>query len=202
VQQVSPVCQVARRFTVVAHKGRNRVRFPARRSRFELVAGTYSISVSTRSGHLIRRATLVVLDDAAPTRAQIAAARKANVCASSTRFTSPGGTNSFFTSGRQGGSASNAAAGGKPSVGGLPVGGDTSSGNVLGSTIEKTARAIQPGLVVLLALAIALLAVASAPRLAGARHTRVNHLLVRHRAELAGLGTAALLAVIIVFLLG
>jgi hypothetical protein len=73
---------------------------------------------------------------------------------------------------------------------------------VLGSTIERTARAIQPWLVALLAVAIALLALASAPRLAGAHDRRVNELLVRHRAEIAGLGTAALLAVVIAFLLG
>jgi hypothetical protein len=200
VQQVSPICQVVRRFTVVAHKGRNRVRFPARGSRFELVAGTYRISASTVSGRLVRRATLVVLDDATPTSAQIEAARQANVCISSTRFAGTGGPNGTFTPGKQAGP--NAASVGTPSSGGFPVGGSTPPGSVLGSTIERTARAIQPWLVALLAVAIALLALASAPRLAGAHDRRVNELLVRHRAEIAGLGTAALLAVVIAFLLG
>jgi hypothetical protein len=72
---------------------------------------------------------------------------------------------------------------------------------VLAASVEKVARAIQPVLVALLALAIMLLAVASLPQ-AAVPESRANDLLSRHRVEIAGLGAAAFVAVIIAFLLG
>lgn len=201
VRQVSPVCRFVRRFAVKAHAGRNRVRFPARGSRWRLRPGTYRISASTVSGRLLRRATVVVLNDSTPTRAEISAARAADVCASSSRLAFAGSNGySSITPGRAGGAT--AAPGGQPSVGGFVAGGNTKPGGVLGSTIEKTARAIRPWLVALLALSIALLAVGSVPRFATTRETRVNDLLARYRLEFVGLGAAAFVAVVIAFLLG
>jgi hypothetical protein len=72
---------------------------------------------------------------------------------------------------------------------------------VLASSVEKTARAIRPLLVALLALAILLLGLASLPREA-VPEPRMHFLLARHRVELAGLGAAALVAVALAFLLG
>lgn len=71
---------------------------------------------------------------------------------------------------------------------------------MLGSTIQKTARAIRPVLVALLALAIVMLALASLPGFA-VPEPRVNEVLARHRLEIAGLGAAALVAVALAFLL-
>jgi hypothetical protein len=71
---------------------------------------------------------------------------------------------------------------------------------VLGTTLEKTARAVRPLLVALLALSILLLGVASLPR-AAVPEPRMHDLLARHRVEIAGLGTATLVAVAIAFLL-
>jgi hypothetical protein len=71
---------------------------------------------------------------------------------------------------------------------------------VIGSTVEKTARAIRPALVALLAIAILLLGLASLPPLA-AVDARYNDLLARHRAEIASLGAVALAAVAVTFLL-
>ncbi len=67
--------------------------------------------------------------------------------------------------------------------------------------MEKTARAIRPLLIGLLAAAIVLLGLASVPGFA-VPHARVNDLLARHRAELAGLGAVALISVVFTFLLG
>jgi hypothetical protein len=101
-------------------------------------------------------------------------------------------------SGSTGGSDTTAAE--QPSANG-PSGGIRHSGAVLASSIEKAARAVRPVLVALLALSIVLLAIASLPRLA-VPESRANELLARHRMEIAGLGTAALVAVVIAFLLG
>ena len=55
-------------------------------------------------------------------------------------------------------------------------------------------------LVALLALAIVLLGIASLPKLTFVDQ-RANELLARHRLEIAGLGAAAFIAVVISFLL-
>ncbi|MGB8003066.1 MAG: hypothetical protein WCF27_02275 [Gaiellaceae bacterium] len=67
--------------------------------------------------------------------------------------------------------------------------------------MEKAARTIRPLLVALLALAILLLGVASLPRMA-LPEARTSDLLARHRMEIAGLGAATFVAVVITFLLG
>jgi hypothetical protein len=84
---------------------------------------------------------------------------------------------------------------------GLAPHGPNLHSGVLASSVEKTARAIRPLLVALLALAILLLGVASLPREA-VPELRMHYLLMRHRVELAGLGAAALVAVALAFLLG
>jgi hypothetical protein len=180
-----------RRFTVKGHKGKNRVRLAAR----GLGVGTYRISASTTSGRLVRRATVVVLADSTPTAAQVAAARAADVCASYARLTSGSATNDGPTSLAPGHETRNASApGGTPSTEG--------PGGVLGSAVQKTARAIRPWLVALLVFAIALLAVGSVPQLAGTRDTRLNDFLARRRVELVAVGAASFAAVIIAILLG
>jgi hypothetical protein len=72
---------------------------------------------------------------------------------------------------------------------------------VLGTSVAKAARTIQPLLVALLALAIVLLALASLPRMA-LPEARTSDLLARHRVEIAGLGAVAFAAVVIGLLLG
>jgi hypothetical protein len=68
------------------------------------------------------------------------------------------------------------------------------------SAVERTARAIQPLLVALLAVAILLLGLASLPQ-AAVPEARFNYVLTRHRTELAAFGAAALVAVVIAFLI-
>ena len=72
---------------------------------------------------------------------------------------------------------------------------------VLGSAVERTARAVRPFLVALLAGAILLLGLASLPRVA-VPDPRLNDVLARHRAEIATVGVVALVAVAVAFLLG
>jgi hypothetical protein len=192
VKQLSPVCRITAHFAVNAHAGRNRIRFPGRRSKLRLDPGTYRITARTRAGQVVQRVTIVVVKAGAPTRDQIIAARAANVCVLSAASGSTGASN---TSSPQG-----ALTPGQPSASG-PVGaGNTHPGGVLGSTVATAARAVQPFLVALLALAIFLLTVASLPRPA-LSDSRANQILARHRMEIAGLGAAVFGAVLIALLL-
>ena len=192
VKQLSPVCRITAHFAVNAHAGRNRIRFPGRGSKLRLDPGTYRITARTRAGQVVQRVTIVVVKAGAPTRDQIIAARAANVCVLSAASGSTGASN---TSSPQG-----ALTPGQPSASG-PVGaGNTHPGGVLGSTVATAARAVQPFLVALLALAIFLLTVASLPRPA-LSDSRANQILARHRMEIAGLGAAVFGAVLIALLL-
>jgi len=196
VKQVSPRCRVAGQFSVQGHAGLNRVRFLGRAKHLQLEAGTYRISARTPSGRLLRRVTIVVVAGGTPTTSEVSSARAANVCTSASSLAS---TSAAAGSTR----ASNTSLSvGHPSASGVPAQGrNTHSGAVLGTSVAKTARAIQPLLVALLALAIVLLALASLPRMA-LPESRTSDLLARHRIEVAGLGAAAFAAVLIGFLLG
>lgn len=136
--------------------------------------------------------TIVVVKAGAPTREEIIAARAANVCILAA---ASGWTGTWNTSSPRGSLTP-----GQPSASGPVEAGGTHPGAVLGSTVATAARAVQPFLVALLALAILLLAVASLPRPA-LSDSRANQILTRHRMEIAALGAAAFLGVLIALLL-
>jgi hypothetical protein len=200
VRQVSPVCRAAGHFSYRGHAGFNSVRFNGRLRGRQLEPGTYRVWARTRGGRTIPRITIVVVKAAAPTGAELAAARASNVCAGN------GGA-----AGSSGASGSGALASAQhlerslqpksqPLASGLAKGANSHSG-VLAASFEKTAEAIRPVIVFMLGLAILLLAVASLPRTA-VPDPRVHDVLARHRVDLAGVGAAALVAVVILFLLG
>ena len=70
----------------------------------------------------------------------------------------------------------------------------------LAQQVQLSWSAIRPALVALLAAAIVLLGLASLPRVAVAG-PRVSEVLAQHRLEIAGVGAAAFVAVVIVVLL-
>jgi hypothetical protein len=199
VQQVSPDCRGIGHFTVRGHEGVNRVPFRGRVHGKPLAPGTYRISVRTPKGRVVRRIVLVIVQDSAPSRAELRSLRAANTCptpTSSTIATSALGLAS-------GGNAVGEVILASPKTSGLgaaPGSGPNVHSGVLGSVVEKTARALQPLFIALLALAILLLAVASLPQFA-VPDPRLNDLLARHRGEIAALGATALLAVALTFLL-
>ena len=197
VSQVSPVCRTAGHFSYSGHAGVNRVRFNGRVAGRQLEPGTYRISARTRDGGTVPRVTLVVVA-VAPTRAQLAAARSANVCPA-IAGTASGSTGASITAGLATAQRSLTPKG-QPSASGAPNGSNPPSG-VLAATLEKTAEALRPAIIALLAVAILLLAVASLPR-AAIPDPRLHNVLARHRVDLAGVGAVALAAVVIVFLLG
>jgi len=208
VNQLAPACVGVGRFSVAAHAGVNHVRFAGRVHGRQLVPGTYRISVRTASGHVIRRITLVVVGGSAPSRGELRALRAANACHGGTAPSS-----SAYSTGGGGGTSATPPAGApaampaqplprpatKPAGVGIGVPTPDVNSGVLASSVEKTAQAIRPLLVALLALSILLLGVASLPRVA-VPEPRVHDLLARHRLEIAGLGAAALVAVAIAFL--
>src|SRR4051794_33413986 len=169
VKQVSPRCRIAGHFSVQGHAGLNRVRFPGRAKDLQLGAGTYRISARTRAGRLLRRVTIVVVEGGAPTSTELSSARAANVCTSVSSLASAGAaagptgaSNTSLFVGHA--SASGAPAQGTNTHSGAATG--VATGRVLGSTVAKAARAIQPLIVALLALAILLLGLASLPGMA------------------------------------
>jgi hypothetical protein len=194
VVQVSPVCRPVGHFSYVGHAGFNRLRFSGRLRGEKLAPGTYKISARTRTGRAIPRVTLVVVDSA-PSAGDLALARAANVCAgaASTAASTSGTTASADNVERALQPKS------EPLAGGVPAKGANAHSGVLAATLEKTAEALRPIVVVLLALAIILLGVASLPR-AAVPDPRVHDLLARHRVDLAGVGAVALLAVALLFL--
>ncbi|MDQ2967278.1 MAG: hypothetical protein M3R37_03045 [Actinomycetota bacterium] len=205
VKQVSPVCRIAGHFAVKGHAGRNQIRFPGRESNLQLDPGTYRITARSRAGQVVQRVTIVVVEGGAPTRDQIVAARASNVCTPAGRLAAAAGgatgasnTSNVASSPHE---TQGSLSSGQPSASGPSAGGNGQSGAVLASSVEKAARVVRPVLVALLALAILLLGVASLPRPALV-DSRANELLARHRPEIAGLGTAAFVAVVIAFVLG
>jgi hypothetical protein len=195
VQQLSPVCRMVSRFAVAGHAGVNRVRFPRPASGLKLAAGTYRISGRTGRGRLAERVILVVFDHGPPTAGELQAARSANVCPAPTTLAQLGGTSTYAQVARP------LSTPGRPATNGPALKSDSLPGGVLGSTAAQAARAVRPMLVALLAVAIVLLGIASLPQLAFVDR-RANQLLARHRIEIAALGAAAFIAVVITFLLG
>ena len=207
VTQVSPTCTGVGHFSVVGHAGLNRIRFAGVVHGRRLAPGTYQISIRTASGRVVRRVTLVVVGSSAPSDAELQAMRSANACpdvAATAQIAF--GAAPFVSGGVAGLESAAPLAASKlqqhPAAAGLvPSKGPNLHSGVLASSVEKTARAIEPFLVALLALSILLLGTASLPREA-LPGPRVHDALSRYRLELAALGGAALLAVALAFLLG
>lgn len=202
------MCHTVGQFSVAAHKGVNRVRFTGRVGRRKLVPGTYYLVARTASGQVVQRVTLVVVNGSSPSRKRLEALLAANVCPATSGFAAanPFTTNPFFTGGAfsvgesSGPDDVSRSVSSKTQSSGLGAG-SSSTGRVLASAVENTARAIRPALVALLGIAILLLTLASVPRTAFA-DARLNYVLARHRAEIAALGAAAFVAVVISFLVG
>ena len=201
VEQLSPTCRRIGSFSVAGRTGLNRVRFAGRVRGAQLAPGTYRISARTKSGLVVRQTTLVVVGGPAATLAELTSLSAANVCAGSTQLASANAiTGSTGIGGGLPAQPPSASLSQPDAAGlGLPRPPKSNSG-VLGSSVQKAAKAIQPLLVALLAVAIVLLSLASLPRVAS--EPRFNELLVRHRPEIAALGAASLLAVAVAFLLG
>jgi len=162
-------------------------------TRRPLEAGTYRVSGRTGSGRLVERVVVVVFDEPPRTAAELEAARSANVCPAPVAQAELGNGSTYAQLARRPSTA------GQPSASRPLQKPDSLPGGVLGSTAAKAARAVRPMLVALLAVAIVLLGIASLPKLAFVDR-RANALLAQYRLEIAALGAAAFIAVVITFL--
>jgi hypothetical protein len=142
--------------------------------------------------------TIVIVAGSAPTKGELASARASNVCSGARSSTSTRATANFASEPQAPSSSAPPKVHASASA---PREGPSSQGGILGSTVEKTARAIRPALVALLAAAILLLGLASLPKVA-MPDPRLNELLAKHRLEIAGVGAVAFAAVVIAFLIG
>jgi hypothetical protein len=206
VKQLTPSCHTVGRFIVQGKRGANKVRFAGRLKGEMLDPGTYRITARLRNGRAVERVLLVIVKSGAPSPVEIAALRASNVCPTLTGFAataanSTGASNTGDVSelGHDGSNSDN-----DESEGGFPSASPPSDDDtgVLGSaTVKEAAKALQPGLIALLIAAIILLGLASMPGTAVVGG-RTNEALARHRPQIMALGTAALLAVALTFLLG
>ena len=200
VEQLAPDCQTVGRFSLRGRAGLNRVRFSGRVGRRELAPGTYRITARTVNGRALQRITIVIVKGGAPTKAELAALRAANVCPNNGGLSPTGAFGTGWLSGTDGFGhlfPTDKSLASRPTSSG--TGG--AIGGVLGSATVETARAIRPALVALLAAAILLLGLGSLPRLAFA-DARINDALARHRTEITTVGAVALVAVVVSFLVG
>lgn len=209
VVRIAPDCRTVGRFRVAGRAGVNHVRFRGRLRGRALPPGTYRIRATGVAGGRALAETRLVIFRRKPLPADVAAARASNTCGGSD--TGSAASAAVAGSGR-GGTAARPTAGpgllrvrgvdrsragaaerrGRP----LPVG-------VLGARFGRAAEAVKeihPILYVLLALAIALLGLASMP-VRYVPNARMAALLAYRRQAVALAGAAALITVTLFYAL-
>src|SRR5207247_140257 len=92
VVQVSPVCRTAGSFSVVGHRGINRVRFNGRLHGRRLPPGTYRIGARTGHSQAALHLVVVIVDSGTPSSTALAAARHSDVCSLARRDSVGDGT--------------------------------------------------------------------------------------------------------------
>jgi hypothetical protein len=187
VVEVFPRCRVVGSFTVRGHRGVNRVRFNARVRGTRLPTGTYQIGLRTKTNRLLR-VTIAIFDTPVSSLSAVAAARKRNVCGSTTASPFPGSTLVPLIEA------------GSPNA---TVSANTRTHHVLGVDVTAPEDVVKqigknPLALAALGLAVLLLAVATLPQAATPGH-RAADLLARERPALV-LGGAVALAVAVIVL--
>lgn len=202
VVEVSPVCRIAARFRVGGHAGTNRVTVGRGAHGTRLMPGTYRIVGRTRGGRTVLRQTIVVVQARAPSPAELAFARRSNVCGA-TGLPGAGSTNAALASAsfsvpagpsqstirrhqRTSDQQDGADAHGRPVAAGI-------SDAVKGAATD-------PIVIALLVLAALVFGVAALPRTVLA-DPRTMAAVAMHRAEFAVVGAAVLAVAVVAILL-
>jgi hypothetical protein len=199
--QVAPKCRVVASFSVIGHRGTNRIRLGDGAGRRKLPPGTYRLAARTPHGSSLLYTTVLVTNHR-PTRAELASAMQANACAAAVQLASVrlvrGAIASIF--------------GSPPGTGSLPAVSKAPAGAAASGTLGVAARA-QPDLgafspanlaknatdplaIAALGAALLLLGLAALPR-AAIPDPRLTDLIVRYRAEVVVAGAAAFAAAVI-----
>jgi hypothetical protein len=199
--QVSPTCRVVGSFSVIGHRGTNRIRVGAAVRGRTLPPGTYRISARTPGGRSVLYTTVLVRARR-PARSEVASGLRANACAAAARLTSARLVGAAFASIF---GSSNLAPGSSATVGNATsgvesgaLGAATHAQPDLGifSPANLAKNATNPLAIAALAAAILLLGLAAVPRTA-IPDPRLTDVIVRHRTEVLVAGAAAFVAAVI-----
>jgi len=203
VIQVSPVCRTAGSFSVVGHRGINRIRFSGKLHGRRLPPGTYRIDARTSNGHAALHLVVVIFGSGTPSPGAIALARQSNVCSLALRGSvavaeGTGGLLLVRAANGRGGEGSSVANSGTEGaqIAHGPHPGVSSLGPDVGSSNVASALALA-----LFGLSVLLLGLAALPRVA-IPDPRLAEGLARHGAAVAFAGALAFAAAIVALLIG
>jgi hypothetical protein len=200
--QVAPKCRVVGSFSVMGHRGTNRIRLGDGAARRKLLPGTYRLAARTPHGSSVLYTTLLVANHR-PTRAELTSAMQANACAAAAQQASVrlvrGAIASIFgsppaTSSRPAVSRASAGAAASGTLG-VAAHAQPDLGALSPANLSKNAT--DPVAIAALGAALLLLGLAALPR-AAIPDPRLTDLIVRHRAEVLVAGAAAFVAAVIV----
>ena len=193
--QVSPRCRIVTSFSVVGHRGANRIRLNAGAGHNKLRPGTYRLAARTNGGRSVLYTTVLV-GAHKPMRSELASALRSNACAAAGELATARlvGTALGSIFGSTGGStpyeSGSTPGGGSPNSGTLGVAARSQPDLGTFSPTNLAKNATDPLAIVVLGAAILLLGLAALP--AGAiPDPRLTDVLVRHRAEVVAAGAAA-----------
>ncbi|MFY9578001.1 MAG: hypothetical protein WAQ33_01620 [Gaiellaceae bacterium] len=199
VVQVSPVCRTVGSFSVVGHRGINRVRFNAKLHGRLLPPGTYRIDARTRDRQAVLHLVVVIVASGTPSSTALSTARHSDVCSLATRNSdSIGAGISALTVNRIGHESSQVATGG--TEGAQIARGPNTNPSAMGPDAVAS-KVTSPLALALLGLAVLLLGLAALPATA-VPDPRLTEGLAHHRAEVVLAGAVALAAGIVALLLG
>jgi hypothetical protein len=204
--QVSPRCHVVASFSVLGHRGANRIRIRGGARHRKLVPGTYRLAARTRAGRSVLYTTVVVRNHK-PAQSELASALRANTCASSAELATArragAAIGSIFGSpiGAFSNSALAASHAGPGESGTLGVAARAQPRISAFSPANLSKNATDPLAIAALGAAILLLGLAALPR-AAMPDPRLTDLVIRYRAETVVAGAAALVAGILALTLG
>lgn len=216
VQQLAPVCGVVGRLHVTGRRGLNRISLRPRVGRKVLGPGTYRFFVRPRGERRGKSVTVVVVPGGAPSRAEVASARRENVCGAVSGEQGAAGDDAALLASSSGGSARDARGAFQPpsreSQGSVKAAGgvSTGGGSLLPNPIAQAAPLLNPAegprawLKMLLLAgfgAAALLLAAAAIPAAMTRTSRTGEAVARRRSEISVLGGVTLITFAIAYLL-
>jgi hypothetical protein len=198
VTQLSPTCHRVGSFRVKGRSGRNTVAFEGRVNGRTLPPGTYRIDVRAAGNRRRVLRTVVVITRARPTRAELAAARAEIACGALL----PSLFGAVISPAIGIGSGSTAAPGAGPEQGRGGVlaerrSEEPSHSSVLGVPAHKAFPLL---VLAVIGLSILLLGVGVLPRTA-IPHARAAQIVAEYRPMIATAGAAALIGVVIAYLL-
>jgi hypothetical protein len=203
LEELSPACRKLASFRGRGQRGVNRISFHARVGKRPVAPGTYRIVARRPGGRIVMQRKLVIVRGGKPSRRQLAAARRANVCSSSAKVATelgPLSDGSAPTGGNDSVSPETGSASHRSALPATPSA-DQSSGGVLGvsTSLSPTPKKLPFLVLALVGLAIILLALGALPR--AALPVATGAVVARRRLEIAAAGMATLVASVIAYLI-